>query len=76
VKLINNIYIKSIIDKARIARLATVDTECNPHLVPVVFAFDGVYFYIPIDEKTKQEPSKPKKLESRTFRQIRILHYL
>lgn len=62
-KLINNIYIKSIIDKARIARLATVDTECKPHLVPVVFAFDGVYFYIPIDEKTKQEPSKPEKLK-------------
>ena len=65
VKLINNIciYVKSIIDKARIARLATVDSECKPHLVPVVFAFDGEYFYIPIDEKTKQEPSKPEKLK-------------
>jgi PPOX class probable F420-dependent enzyme len=62
-KLINNIYVQTIIDKARIARLATVDSECKPHLVPVVFAFDGEYYYIPIDKKTKQEPSKPEKLK-------------
>ena len=63
VKLINDIHVKAIIDKARIARLATVDSECKPHLVPVVFAFDGEYYYIPIDAKTKQEPSKPEKLK-------------
>jgi PPOX class probable F420-dependent enzyme len=62
-KLINDIHVKAIIDKARIARLATVDSECKPHLVPVVFAFDGEYYYIPIDAKTKQEPSKPEKLK-------------
>lgn len=62
-KLINNIYIKSIIDKARIARLATVDSKSKPRLVPVVFAFDGEHYYIPIDKKTKQEPSRPEKLK-------------
>ena len=62
-KLINDIHVKAIIDKARLARLATVDSECKPHLVPVVFAFDGEYYYIPIDAKTKQEPSKPEKLK-------------
>jgi PPOX class probable F420-dependent enzyme len=63
-KLINDIiHVKAIIDKARTARLATVDSECKPHLVPVVFAFDGEYYYIPIDAKTKQEPSKPEKLK-------------
>jgi PPOX class probable F420-dependent enzyme len=61
--LINNIDVKAIIDKARVARLATVDSECMPHLVPVVFAFDGEHYYIPIDKKTKQDPSKPERLK-------------
>ena len=62
-KLINDINVKAIIDKARVARLATVDSECMPHLVPVVFAFDGEHYYIPIDKKTKQDPSKPERLK-------------
>ena len=36
-----NEYTKSVIDRARVARLATVDSESKPHLVPVVFVFDG-----------------------------------
>jgi PPOX class probable F420-dependent enzyme len=62
-KLINDIHLKAIIDKARVARLATVDSEGKPHLVPVVFAYDEEHYYIPIDEKTKQRPSKPEKLK-------------
>ena len=62
-KLINDIQVKAIIYNARIARLATVDSKSKPHLVPVVFAFDGEHYYIPIDKKTKQEPSKPEKLK-------------
>lgn len=53
--LINDIDLKTIIDKARVARLATADPEeCKPHLVSVVFIFDGKYYYIPIDEKAKR----------------------
>jgi PPOX class probable F420-dependent enzyme len=63
VKLISDMQVKAVIDKARIARLATVDSKSKPHLVPVVFAFDGERYYIPIDKKTKQEPSKPEKLK-------------
>jgi PPOX class probable F420-dependent enzyme len=62
-KLINDIHLKAIIDKARVARLATVDSEGKPHLIPVVFAYDEEHYYIPIDEKTKQRPSKPEKLK-------------
>src|SRR5918911_4555273 len=56
-------YPKSIIHKARVARLATVDLECMPHLVPVVFAFDNDrdFYFIPIDEKTKR--SRPENLK-------------
>jgi PPOX class probable F420-dependent enzyme len=58
---INDTCVKTIIDKARIARLATVDSECKPHLIPVVFVFGNDCYYIPIDGKTKQ--SRPEKLK-------------
>jgi hypothetical protein len=63
--MINNAELKTIIDKARVARLATVNLECRPHLVlSVVFTFDGEYYYIPIDnKKTKREPSKPERVK-------------
>lgn len=41
-------------ETARVARLATVDSENKPHVVPVVFVFDGIYYYVPLDEKTKR----------------------
>jgi PPOX class probable F420-dependent enzyme len=54
--------LRTIIYNARIARLATVDSEdCKPYLVPVVFIYDGNSFYIPIDEKAKR--SKPENLK-------------
>jgi PPOX class probable F420-dependent enzyme len=58
---INDTFVKMIIDKARVARLATVDSECKPHLIPVVFVFDNYSYFIPIDEKTKR--SRPEKLK-------------
>ena len=61
--MINDTYFKTIIDKARVARLSTVDLECKPHLVPVVFVYDNDhdFYFIPIDEKTKR--SRPEKLK-------------
>ncbi len=59
--MINDTFVKTIIDKARVARLATVDTECKPHLIPVVFVFDNDCYFIPIDAKTKR--SRPEKLK-------------
>jgi PPOX class probable F420-dependent enzyme len=54
--------LRTIIRDARIARLATVDSENHkPYLVPVVFIYDGNIFYIPIDEKAKR--SKPENLK-------------
>ena len=45
--------IEEFIERARVARLATVDYTSKPHLVPVVFVFDGNHFFIPIDQKRK-----------------------
>jgi len=56
-------YPKTIINTARVARLSTVDLECKPHLVPVVFVYDNDhdFYFIPIDEKTKR--SRPENLK-------------
>jgi PPOX class probable F420-dependent enzyme len=53
--------VEEFIERARVARLATIDSEFKPHLVPVVFVFDGNHFFIPVDEKRKT--AKPEKLK-------------
>ncbi len=52
--------IEEFIQRVRVARLATIDSQFIPHLVPVVFVFYGNHFYIPVDEKRKK--AKPEKL--------------
>ena len=56
-------HIKTIINEANVARLATVDIKCTPYLVPVVFVLDNDNdcYFIPIDEKTKR--SRPENLK-------------
>src|SRR5215471_1831039 len=44
----------AFVQAQRVARLATVDAEAHPHIVPVCYAFDGTRFYIPLDEKPKR----------------------
>ena len=39
---------------ARVARLATADAACRPHLVPIVFAVDGDRVYSVVDAKPKR----------------------
>jgi PPOX class probable F420-dependent enzyme len=38
---------------ARVARLATVDGDCVPHLVPVTFAVGGDAIFFAVDHKPK-----------------------
>jgi len=55
--------IEKFIERARIARLATANSESQSHLVPVVFVFDDSHFFIPIDEKRKTiTPEKLKRV--------------
>ena len=54
-----------LIRSARIAHLATADRFGQPHVVPICFAFDGKYFYSPIDEKPKRAaPTNLKRLRN------------
>ena len=43
-------------DEARVARLATVDRDGRPHIVPICFAMsdDGDTLYTAVDEKPKR----------------------
>src|SRR6185312_150574 len=50
--------IRAKLKTARVARLATLDTERGPHAVPICFACDGAVFYSAIDRKPKRVPPK------------------
>ena len=57
--------VEEFIERARVARLATIDSEFKPHLVPVVFVFNGNHFFIPVDEKRKTAiPEKLKRIRN------------
>lgn len=43
---------------ARVARLATLDAQQSPHLVPICFALNGNVFYSAIDRKPKRVAPK------------------
>jgi PPOX class probable F420-dependent enzyme len=42
------------LEAARVARLATLDAEQSPHMVPICFVCDGSVFYSAIDRKPKR----------------------
>ena len=46
--------IRAKLDAARVARLATLDDQQSPHLVPICFALDANVFYSAIDGKPKR----------------------
>jgi PPOX class probable F420-dependent enzyme len=57
--------IRTKLETARVARLATVDAERRPHLVPICFACDKSVFYSAIDRKPKQvAPSQLARLKN------------
>ena len=48
---------------ARVARLATVDRNGRPHVVPICFVLDGETLYTAVDEKPKRT-RRLKRLEN------------
>ena len=46
--------INAKLELARIARLATVNREQRPHVIPICFVWDGSVFYSAIDRKPKR----------------------
>lgn len=41
--------VRAKLDAAQVARLGTLDSNQEPHLVPICYAFDGSVFYTAID---------------------------
>jgi PPOX class probable F420-dependent enzyme len=48
--------IEKFIAAHRVGRLATVSPSQEPHIVPVVYAYDGEHVYVVLDEKPKSLP--------------------
>jgi PPOX class probable F420-dependent enzyme len=46
--------IRTKLREAKVARLATLNVESRPHVVPVCFVYDGSVFYTAIDKKPKR----------------------
>jgi PPOX class probable F420-dependent enzyme len=45
---------RALFATARVARLASVDAEGTPHVVPICFALDGDTIYTAVDRKPKR----------------------
>jgi PPOX class probable F420-dependent enzyme len=46
--------IRAKLKTARVARLATLDAERGPHVIPICFVWDGAVLYSAIDRKPKR----------------------
>jgi len=60
-----------------VARLATVDPDGRPHLVPIVFALDGDTLYSAVDRKPKRSQTLRRIENARARPDVTILvdHY-
>ena len=62
---------------ARVARLATIDPDGRPHLVPIVFALDGDTLYSAVDKKPKRSTTLRRIENARARPDVTIIvdHY-
>lgn len=63
--------------EARVARLATVDPDGRPHLVPVVFVLDGGTIYTAVDRKPKRTTrlQRLRNVEANPIACVLVDHY-
>jgi PPOX class probable F420-dependent enzyme len=55
---------RGFVERARVAHLATADSDAVPHVVPVCFCLDGASLYITLDEKPKRRDLTPKRIRN------------
>ena len=62
---------------ARVARLATIDSDGRPHLVPIVFALEGDTLYAAVDRKPKRSQTLRRIENARVRPDVTVLvdHY-
>ena len=61
----------------RVARLATVDRNGRPHIVPICFVLDGETLYTAVDEKPKRTRrlKRLENIEANPHVEVLIDHY-
>ena len=64
-------------ERARVARLATVDARGRPHVVPICFALEDERLYTAIDEKPKRTRALRRlaNIEANPAVEVLIDHY-
>jgi PPOX class probable F420-dependent enzyme len=64
-------------EDAPVARLATVDGNGRPHVVPICFAIDGDTLYTAVDEKPKRTRRLKRlaNIEANPYVEVLIDHY-
>ena len=62
---------------ARVARLATIDPDGRPHVVPIVFALEGETLYSAVDRKPKRSQTLRRIENARARPDVTVLvdHY-
>jgi len=65
------------VERARVARLATVGADDHPHLVPICFVLDGAVLYSAVDRKPKRSQNLKRIENVRANPQVTVLvdHY-
>lgn len=70
---------RRFLDEQRSARLATVDGRGRPHVVPIVYVYDGRAVYTPIDRKPKtvgpEGLRRVRNIRSNPHVQVLVDHY-
>ena len=59
--------------ESRVARLATLDPDGRPHLVPIVFVLDGNTLYSAVDGKPKRSRTLQRIENARRNPQVTVL---
>ncbi len=69
--------IRRRINDAMVARLATVSSDCRPHVVPITFAADddGLYFAIDYKPKKTKDLQRLRNIEANPAVSVLIDHY-
>jgi PPOX class probable F420-dependent enzyme len=64
-------------ERAVVARLATVDPQGRPHVVPICFAIEGNTLYTAVDEKPKRtrDLQRLRNIEANPRVEVVIDHY-
>jgi PPOX class probable F420-dependent enzyme len=71
------IVLRERVQTARVARLATIDPDGRPHVVPVVFVVEGETLYSAVDAKPKHSRTLRRIENARTRPDVTVLvdHY-